>query len=123
MTDATAVQFPGQMAAFPMLGVVAEVVSERQAQDAYWGTQNHPDGTGPDLLLLDGVWSSRYVADEFRARCQGAAARGAVTWRHILLEEVFEAMAASPDELRGELVQVAAVACAWIESIDRRSQR
>lgn len=40
----------------------------------------------------------------------------------MLLEEVAEAFAESDDaRLRAELVQVAAVAQAWIESIDRRS--
>jgi hypothetical protein len=37
------------------------------------------------------------------------------------LEEVFEAFAeSSPDALRKELTQVAAVAVAWIEDIDSR---
>ena len=47
---------------------------------------------------------------------------GKVTYRDILLEEVFEALAESnPARLRVELVQVAAVAVAWVEKIDRQA--
>jgi malonyl CoA-acyl carrier protein transacylase len=44
-----------------------------------------------------------------------------VTWEHILTEEHYEAMAEEdPTRLREELIQVAAVAVAWVEAIDRR---
>lgn len=50
-----------------------------------------------------------------------AAEHGGLTWRHILAEEMFEALAESdPAKLRAELVQVAAVAVQWVEAIDRR---
>jgi hypothetical protein len=43
-----------------------------------------------------------------------------VTWAHILTEEFYEALAeADPEKLREELVQVAAVAVAWVECLDR----
>lgn len=106
--------------------VLAEIRKERKAQDAKWGEQNH--------LLVDQTLIGRpteRMADEYeiptatRARvlCQRAAALGAVTWGHILVEEVAEFICADPaDELamRAELIQVAAVAVAAIESIDRR---
>jgi hypothetical protein len=97
-----------------LTGVYAEVAAERAAQDATWGEQNHPDGTGEP--------GSDSVAAAARTLCQGAAASGHLDWLHILREEVAEAFAESdPAKLRAELVQVAAVATAWIEAIDRRT--
>jgi hypothetical protein len=44
-----------------------------------------------------------------------------LTWRDILLEEVYEAFAETDsDRLREELIQVAAVALSWVDAIDRR---
>jgi hypothetical protein len=95
--------------------IAEEIVRERIAQDAKWGEQNHPDGTN---LKNDG-WR-----EHARSQCQKAAAEGRVTWAHILQEEFVEALAeVEPDKLRTELVQVAAVAQAWIEAIDRRGNR
>ena len=92
-----------------------DVRREREAQDAKWGEQNHPDGTG---VLQDDV-----VAMYFRNKCKHLAREGKTSWRYILLEEVFEAIAESEDKpLRDELVQVAAVAIAWVEAIDRRNR-
>lgn len=49
--------------------------------------------------------------------------RSGPCWRTILAEEVYEAFAETdPARLRHELVQVAAVAAAWVEDIDSRSQ-
>jgi hypothetical protein len=94
--------------------VLAAVAAERRRQDARWGEQNHPDGAGP-----------AYAAEATRRRdeCEQAAASGTLTWRHILLEEVAEAGAEQePKRLREELIQVAAVAVAWAQAIDRRVQ-
>lgn len=100
--------------------VLHEVLEERQAQDAKWGEQNHPDGTGPDVGD-DGIDLRRAAADQHREHCQRAAALGLVSWADILEEEVAEALAESdPAKLRTELVQVAAVAVAWVEALDRR---
>lgn len=91
--------------------VFADVREERWAQVARWGVQHHPDGTG------DVRWRSR--RDEARKWTDNAAKIGAVTWQDILYEEVAEAFAEhDPAALRRELVQVAAVAVAWIEDID-----
>ena len=96
----------------PCMGVLDEVRLERHAQHAQRSEQNPPDGTGP---------SRSHFADIARTACQSAFENGEGTWRHILTEEVFEAFAEDdPDGLREELVQVAAVAVAWIEAIDRR---
>jgi hypothetical protein len=111
-----------------VLSVIGEVVAERERQNAKWGEQNHPDGTGPHLLLLHGtevnldLRSGEELARIFKAKC-GGNAPNEDNWRDILLEEVFEALAElDPARLRGELIQVAAVAAAWVEAIDRRAE-
>jgi hypothetical protein len=97
-------------------GVLEEVHAERERQDAKWGEQNHPDGTGDD----DGYRQRQ--AEAARSICQAHAADGTVTWLDILREELAEAFAESDSaKLRAELIQVAAVATAWVESIDRRA--
>ncbi|MFF8409014.1 hypothetical protein [Streptomyces omiyaensis] len=89
------------------------VDTERQAQLAKFGDQKHPDGTGSPIQAVE--------ADKARAGCQAAFARGEGTWMHVLVEEVFEALAEEDlVRLRAELVQVAAVAAAWIHDIDTR---
>lgn len=93
------------------LGVLPDIAAERTRQDKQWGQQNHHDGTGPGYLV---------AALHARHECQQAAALGLVTYRHILNEEVQEAFSETdPEKLRTELIQVAAVAVAWIEKLDR----
>jgi hypothetical protein len=95
--------------------VLAEVDAERTRQDEKWGVQNHPDGTGYSYLVTK--------ANTARRDCDHEFAAGNGSWRLILREEFAEALACTdPAELRAELVQVAAVAVAWIEAIDRRIQ-
>lgn len=92
--------------------VLSEIGHERHRQDRKWGEQNHPDGTS--VILLPTANLSRTRADE-------AAKAGCLTWAHILTEEFYEAMAEEDQgKLRTELIQVAAVATAWVEAIDRR---
>jgi hypothetical protein len=112
--------------------VLAEVAAERARQDAKWGEQNHP--LVDQTLVLTKRDSLRFAeeyeiptATRARALCQIAARRGDVTWLHILIEEVSEFMEAAPSEVfdvaeaRAEMLQVAAVAVAAIECIDRRA--
>lgn len=90
-----------------------DVAVERKRQIEKHGDQSHlPDGT-----------SSTYVhqADAHRDITDRAFKAGRLTWRHILAEEFFEALAETePAKLRAELVQVAAVCVAWCEAIDKR---
>lgn len=99
----------------PDARILGEIQAERERQDARWGPQNHPDGTG-------GI-EARRIADDARRNCQAAAERGTVTWLLIDDEEHCEALAESdPVKLRAELVQSAAVKVAWIAAIDRRTE-
>lgn len=107
--------------------VLAAVAEERHAQDMKWGRQDHPDGTSPDMEYgwshADGtVFTMAEVAEQAKEDCDFAAQTEILTWFDILQEEFFEALAEEdPARLREELVQVAAVAVAWIEAIDRRN--
>ena len=101
--------------------VLVEIGEERARQDAKWGEQNHPDGTGPKVAWGRLAHAEDHVRDA-RLACQSAAARGDVTWRHIAQEKIYEAFAETdPANLRAELIQVAAVAVAWVQAIDRRA--
>ncbi|MFZ3569456.1 hypothetical protein ACNYS0_21120 [Streptomyces sp. BH034] len=94
--------------------VLRQVLAERARQDIKFGEQNHPDGTGNK--------SQQEYAESARNWCQSAFGAGYGTWADVLAEEVAEAKAErEPSRLRAELVQVAAVAVAWIEAIDRRT--
>ena len=96
-------------------GLLTEVAAERASQDARWGEQNHPNGTG--------LYQHRAAATRARMVCDRNAELGTVTWADILREEFCEALAESdPALLRAELVQVAAVATAWAEAIDRAAR-
>lgn len=94
--------------------VLREVLAERVRQDARWGEQNHPDGTGRV--------EQQKIAESARRWCQDAFGSGYGTWSDVLAEEVAEANGErDPAKLRAELVQIAAVSVAWIEAIDRRA--
>jgi hypothetical protein len=94
--------------------VLGEVAAERVAQDVRFGVQVFPDGTGGASAVAR--------ADTARRETDQAAHDGVLTWRHILMEEVLEAIAESDsDRLRGELVQAAAVAVKWVQALDRRA--
>lgn len=93
--------------------ILGEISQERDRQLAKWGEQHHDDGSG--------LLGSQSNATAARIHTERAAEKGEVTWQHILAEEVFEALAESDlVALRDELIQVAAVAVAWIEDIQSR---
>jgi len=97
--------------------ILQEVLRERLRQDEKWGEQNWPDVD--DRILA-------YTVNEQTAKsmCDSAFKDGTGTYSHILHEEFIEALSApDQDHLREELVQVAAVAVAWIEKIDRDKRK
>jgi len=109
--------------------VYIEVLRECSAQLEQWGEQNHPM-LDPILLKRPGGCGPARMANEYevptetRARglLERAAEKSELTYMHILLEEVCEAIACLDDEkaMRGELIQVAAVAISMVEAIDRQ---
>jgi len=120
---------PRKATAEPIMRPVLEEISR---QNEKWGEQNHEDGTGPDRLPL--YSPQRFVGDDttalvlaniFRARTDarfGENPDQPGTWKDILLEEVFEAMAEDdPERLTEELVQVEAVCAQWRMAIARRA--
>lgn len=95
--------------------VLLEVLDERKRQHAKWGYQNLPNGTGDPIYGLQ--------AEGAKVNCDEAAKIGMVTFRHILCEEFYEALAeTNPERLRRELIQVAAVCVQWSEALSRRAK-
>lgn len=95
-------------------GPLVDIHDERGRQDAKWGLQSHPDGTGGEL--------ARDLCDAMKAAVDLDARDGGTNWASILTEEILEAFAETdPTTLRTELVQSGAVIAAWIEHIDRRA--
>jgi len=78
-----------------MWSVFDQVADERSAQDNRWGEQNHDNGT----------WSL-VLGEEYGEACQAALQHSPT----------------DPTDLRAELIQVAAVAVAWVECIDRKAR-
>lgn len=114
--------------------IAAEIDEERARQDAKFGPQNHPAldprdidiATRNEYALRANRWkqiNAERAQPSSGRRCnQALDAHPHTAWDGILLEEVYEAMAEDdPAKLRAELVQVAAVACAWVQAIDRRA--
>jgi hypothetical protein len=108
-----------------IIDIAAEVVAERHEQDTRWGEQNHPDhhpvvtkdGSRGSAAVVYGLPAERQVKED----CEHDREAGNLSWAAILIEEVVEALdAKSTESLREELIQVAAVAQAWVECIDRR---
>lgn len=95
--------------------VLTDILNEREKQDARWGAQDHLDGTAKHYTEQ---------AMDFKRLAAQQAYRGSITWNTILQEEVFEALSSNTQEqLRSELVQVAAVAIAWIEALDSKNDK
>ena len=97
---------------YAMARVLEDVSAERVAQHEKWGEQSHRNGTCESMDTINLEWARDAYAE--------AAASGNLSWREILTEEVAEAYAErNAARLRRELIQVAAVAVAWIEDLDR----
>jgi hypothetical protein len=90
-----------------------DIAAEHAAIRARWGDQRHPTGAHRGF---------RPVARLLQFLCDRADRNDRKTWRHILIEEVVEALAepTDPAAMRAELVQVAAVVVTMIEDLDRR---
>lgn len=102
-----------------MMKVTTDIIAERARQHEKWGEQNWPDFYDvPPIDRCNTYWIPE--EGEAKERVESAARRGALTYGDILIEELAEAFSApNKAELRKELIQVAAVAQAWIEKLDR----
>jgi NTP pyrophosphatase (non-canonical NTP hydrolase) len=82
---------------------------------------SRPGGAGPSRIADDDEIPTAWRAKQLT---RYAAGGDYLSWDKILVEEVAEAVEAAANgdltALREELVQVAAVAVAWIEAINRR---
>ncbi len=102
------------------MAIFESIDAERERQDKKWGEQNHP------IVLLPSIdyYINRGIAEGLKSSNRQASREGEITWRGILLEEVYEALAEpDPEKCKSELIQVAAVAVAMIESIQRKQER
>lgn len=96
--------------------LMGEILAERRRQDQMWGIQDWP-WRNPRQFPL--TVSAEIVRKTVELRSEA----GVVDWAAILVEEVAEAVEETdPDRLRVELVQVAAVVMAAIESLDRNGR-
>ena len=98
-----------------MYAIEHEIHDERIRQIDKWGPQTQvPDGTS-SLDYADAASAAKHWTDV-------AACNGSLTWRHILMEEVYEVLAEDNwDRIREELIQVSAVCQAWIQAGDIRN--
>lgn len=105
-----------------MVGVnetVDEIKYELLRQNNLWGEQNHPS-VPKHGEPAHGIPAERVA----KIQCELARNAGRMTWAHILVEEVAEACSApTPKLMIEELIQVAAVAISWVDSIQRNEVR
>jgi len=107
-------------------GILAEVSAERERQVRKFGVQNcpsfRPRADRPTTLAAVLVQHGLSTTN-LKWECEFAFEDNEGSWAAILLEEVWEAFEAGflgrTSDLREELVQVAAVAVAWVDYIDR----
>jgi hypothetical protein len=95
--------------------IFAQAAMERHRQRIKWGIQSLPNGTA-----RHDDWQ---VAEFYKRVTDANDKDGTLSWRDVLLEEVFEALAESETEpLRTELIQVIAVCAAWISDLDSNGE-
>jgi len=108
--------------------VFNDIRSERERQEKKWGQQTHPcldqtlinrpGGSTPERMCL-----FYEIPSEIRAKfmCDNSFKNNKGTYAHIALEEFSEVVSEfDPGKRRVELVQLAAVCVAWVESLDRQ---
>lgn len=112
-----------------MDSIIEAIKTERARQDAKWGEQNHPSVS--PLCAIAQQYGDNPIAhhlpitaDIARRMCDFRFKQGNGSWADIAVEELCEAIEVgnTPELCRAELVQLAAVCVAWIESIDRNGR-
>jgi hypothetical protein len=95
--------------------IFTEILKERINQNKQWGEQNHP------MLYEEHLKTTRESMMDAQRVCALNASIKKLSWYDVLMEEVLEAFAETePEKQRQEMIQVAAVAVAIIESLDRK---
>ncbi len=89
----------------PQGAVLADIVEERENQDKKWGTQNHDPFVWMSILMEEVGETCKEVQDVHKKSTSSRFSQAQFD--------------ASKEKYRAELVQVAAVAVAALESLDR----
>lgn len=115
--------YPEKVKNFLKNRVFPLVEEERLSQDSKWGnTRHHPCKPDDDNFIERylGIFSEIKAKD----RCDNASKdEGEITWTHISLEEFSESVyAKTKNHRKKELIQLIAVACAWLEDIEREEK-
>lgn len=111
---------PAEPAPPAITAVAAEILAAHARNRAARGESDYPSV----IALQPGNPTCRVYhipsAAECKQRLETIGGRGSIAWTDIMLERFSDAVAA-PDEFRRreDLVQIAAIAMEWIESIDR----
>jgi hypothetical protein len=106
--------------------VFTEVLKERINQNRKWGEQNHPMlGTPIDPVIFGkDPWPSISVLKGTLENLKRRNKTKHKGWFDILLEKICEAFLESwPEKQREEMIQVAAVAIAIIECLDKKIKK
>lgn len=113
--------------------IADEVHAEIHRAWVKFGPQYDTPDVDQVLMFREGGCTDLRMAQEYEIPTSSRAkfmtdtafGRGRGTWAHILVEEVAEAIEAATTgasaDLRTELLQVAAVAMRWIDTIDQRA--
>ena len=96
--------------------IFEQIAAERNRQDEKWGEQNWPMiRTSSDFKL------SRSIANKYKIDNHKDYLSNDLSWRSILLEEVYGAFAETdPVKQREKMIAVCAVGVAIVESLDRQ---
>lgn len=109
--------------------ILEEILRERARQDRLWGKQDHPFTIIPDNIMESNKavrnsvcnWYEIPTEERAKEKLNLSASKNELTWSHIIIEELSEAISeADPEKRRAELIQLAAVVIASIENIDQK---
>ena len=104
------------------LGVVSDVLVERATMLSRWGDPSYPSVAGLSYSVEARVGLYDLPTPEkARAETEGLRGSGDLDWATISVQSLSDAVSASDETARRiEVVQLAAVALAWVEDIDRQ---
>lgn len=108
-----------------MLALLGKVGQEMQRQQDKWGEQNHPSWLLDDVFMICEEHGIELSTDMAKGLCDERLDASVCSWQDILNEEVLEArdeaINDNQEALKEELIQIAAVALSWVQSIERNT--